>query len=61
MKIKIRKFLDLYLTQRPLAYEPCMLLLYHRDFLIKEAKSFDLYNKYKNGYITTSGYSQGAI
>ena len=21
----------------------------------------DLYNKYKNGYITTSGYSQGAI
>ena len=49
------------LIQRPLAYEPCMLPLYHRDCLIKEAKSFDLYNKYKNGYITTSGYSQGAI
>ena len=60
-KKKLKFLLDLDLIQGPLACEPSMLPLSYRDILIWEAKSFELYNVYKNGYIFTFGYFQGAI
>ena len=41
MKKKIRKFLDLDLTQRPLAYEPCMLPLRHGDILLIKTRFYN--------------------